>query len=131
MGNFVDSFLPGINPPTLYQIFAPDGDSMVVMGHLVSSLMGPNQPHGLIFRNAATREDIPLNKKVVAIELNQTNGEFLGVAYDPRVAGKNNCDWFTDHEKKWLKEHPEWPDILELIPNPVDVEDNDGLWTNA
>ena len=116
--------LPGLdNPPARLKIFAPNGEVEEFVGWIAIKQQGTSSVLDLCL----LREDgqiEKLNKKVVVY--NTEAGEIL---YSPRQAPTNlggRISFLTKAEKKWLRENPSWPAVLELEDEPVG-EDGDGI----
>lgn len=113
--------------PAKMKVFAPDGETTEYVGWVGIYQDNKEDPKlaELFFLSEEGSIKI-LNKKVIVQNL-----ETGKVIYHPRymletISGK---PFLTPREVLWLRNNPEWPDVLELVDNPVDNgEDNDGLY---
>lgn len=114
-------------PPYKIKIFAPNGETRELVGWL-GIRTSPSVPIKmelfLLHEEGSTGRIEVINKKVVVV--NKELGETI---YDPRQVLRRifNQDFLSKKEVNWLRDNPQWPDILELKANPVDNrEGNDG-----
>ena len=112
------------SPPAKMKVFAPNGDVreatcwVGIRNHEQSRRL---TELFLLYEDGSTEV---ITKKVVIQNL-----ETEVIVYDPRRAPSHFGDraFITSSVIRWLEEHPEWPDILELDDNPVNEEEGEGL----
>jgi len=120
--NFADALYGG-PPPNKLKVYAPNGDTKEILGHLgVRGHQEHKQLTELFLQHADGKIEV-LNKKGVVL-----NMETGIVCYNPRVCPTHHGEYsfITGSEKTWLKANPHWPAILELWDHPVDNA-QDGL----
>ena len=102
-------------PPTKLKVYAPNGDTKELKGHVgIRAIAGPQAGELYVLHENGSIE--VLSKKVVVQNLE--TGE---ICYNPRIPLRVGDRWFlTSVEVDWLRENPHWPAVLELWDNPVE-----------
>lgn len=117
--NPMDVLNPDTTPPApaKLKVFAPNGDTTTCIAYLgIRKHQQSDQIAELVLQTESGFTHV-LSKKVVVQNL-----ETGVVCYNPRTINPRfgNIVFITYDEKKWLKENPHWPAILELQDNPVE-----------
>lgn len=112
----IDAMFGAMNPPAKMKVYAPNGDTMEVVGHL--AVRGHEQTNELLelcLRHTDGKIEV-LNKRVVVKNLE--TGE---VCYNPRTCPSyiGIVKFLTGSDVAWLRRNLHWPKVLELWDNPV------------